>query len=177
MVVIFVHYCVAMDFNLGRNRHIIAIFSQIAGRLNRRFLFGLLLLLVCLPSFVSNFLFWRLEHRMEIKIHHKPYFTPFLGVIHLRNASLDFKDVLKIKSGSVVIHYPLTAVFKNDFPMSLRAKNIVLEAGPELRKTLGNEQVIFDQVSADLILQPKRKVSVQYIDATSKTIQFHFGSG
>lgn len=89
---------------------------------------------------------------------------------------MDFKDVFQITSGSAVIHYPLTAVFTNDFPMSLRAKNITLHAGHDLKNTLGGGQIVFDQISAQLVLEPKRKVSVQYLDAASKTVQFHFGS-
>ncbi len=117
-----------------------------------------------------------MENRIGIKIHHKPLFSIFLGTVNLKNAAMDFEDYLKIKSGTATIHYPLNGLFRRTLLLSIQAENLAVEPGAELKSALGHSEVIFDRVSARLLIQPDRKVVIDFLNAESKTIQFHLGA-
>ncbi|GEM_PF-4452606 len=116
-----------------------------------------------------------MEHRIGLRVRNKPLLTFFPGTIRLNPAVMDFKDYLNIKSGIVTVHYPLSALFQNHFPLSIHAENLLVEPGPDLKKTLGQNTVLFDRISAKLSIQRNQTVSFEFLDAESKTIQFHLG--
>lgn len=116
-----------------------------------------------------------MENRIGIKIHHKPLVSLSLGSVHLKNAAMDFKDHLQIKSGTARIRYPMSVLFRRTFPISIEAENLVVEPGAELRSVLGDQQIVFDRISAQFLIQPNRKVLIEFLDADSKTVQFHLG--
>ena len=116
-----------------------------------------------------------MESRIGLKVHHKPLFTPFLGSVRLEDAAMDVKDYLTIKSGTARIRYSLN-MFQRSYPVSIQAENLAVEPGIELKKTLGNQLVVFDTISIRLIFLPHKKMLIEYLDAESKTIQFHLGA-
>ena len=113
---------------------------------------------------------------MGVKIRHKPLFNFNLGSVSLKNAAMDFEDHFQIKSGTAKVSYPLSVIFRKTFPLSIHAENLVVEPSTELKSVLGDQQIVFETVSAKFIIQPKRQVVIEFLDAESKTVQFHLGA-
>ncbi len=111
-----------------------------------------------------------------MKIHHKPLFNFNLGSVSLKNAAMDFEDHFQIKSGTANVSYPLSIIFRRTFPLSIHAQNLVVKPGAELKSVLGDQQIIFKTVSAKFIIQSKRAVVIEFLDAESATVQFHLGA-
>jgi len=89
---------------------------------------------------------------------------------------MDFEDHFQIKSGTAKVNYPLSIIFRRTFPLSIEARNLVMEPSAELKSVLGDQQIVFETVSAKFVIQPKRQVVIEYLDAESKTVQFHLGA-
>lgn len=111
-----------------------------------------------------------------MKIHHKPLFNFNLGSVNLSNAAMDFEDHFQIKSGTAKVSYPLSIIFRKTFPLSIHARNLVVEPSAELKSVLGDQRIMFKTVSAKFIIQPRQKVVIEFLDAESETIQFHLGA-
>ena len=88
---------------------------------------------------------------------------------------MDVNRYLKVKSGTARIEYPLTVLFRRTFLISIEARNLVMDPGIEIKNIMGDQEVIFDKISAKLLIRSDQKVSIEFLDADSKTIQFHLG--
>ena len=144
--------------------------------IRKRILIGAALFLVVSPTLLMHLFFWRIEKGLDLKIYRKPFFTFIPGSIHIRNVSLVWRDRLTVNSGSVAIHYPVLAILKREFPISLKGESLAIRFGPEFERVIGSKRVVFDHVDAKLIIGSKhsrRKVEIDSLDAESKTIQFH----
>ncbi|MBI4000003.1 MAG: hypothetical protein HY351_05240 [Candidatus Omnitrophica bacterium] len=132
-----------------------------------------MILLIGLPTFLTHLLFWRIEHRLGLRVYQKPVFNLLLGSIHLHPVSLDWQNYLRVRSGTLKIEYPVASIFTNRNIFLLEGQNLAVEFAPELQKAVGSDRIVFDRVVAKVILNPARKVEIEFLDAESKTIQFH----
>lgn len=130
---------------------------------------------VVLPTLWMHLFFWRVEHRLKLTIYRKPLIALFPGTIKLSGSFLEWQGRLRVRSGFLTIHYPPVAMLQNKFPLFLEGRDLAIEAGPEIQRTLGRRQVTFDRVAAKLIIRSKH-VDVEFLDAESKTVQFHLKS-
>ena len=130
------------------------------------------LLLAC-PTLLAHLFFWRIEYSLNLKVLKKPMFIPLPGVIHLKNASLIWPDYFRLDSGSLTVRYPVTALFQIQYPISLSGENLAVTFSPQLQKTVGQEKVVFDRVDTRLVIRSKRLEDIEYLNAESKTLQFH----
>ncbi len=155
------------------DRKVTASLFEIAHQLRKRRVFlWFAAIFVLLPTFLTHFFFWRIEHRLKLKIHCKPFVTLLPGTIHLSGPFLEWKNRLYIRSGYLTVHYPLAAIFQNKVSLTLNGHDLAVEAGPEFLHSLGAERVMFDHVAAKLAIGSKH-IDIDFLDAESKTIQFH----
>ncbi|MBI4395236.1 MAG: hypothetical protein HY583_03455 [Candidatus Omnitrophica bacterium] len=132
-----------------------------------------LIFLISLPTFVNHFFFWRLERRLGLKVHRKPWVFLLPGSISLNPVLMDWQGYFSVRSGSLKINYPMLSLFTNQYPLFLEGKRLAVQFSPELRKAVGTDQVIFDHFAAKVILKSGRAMDIEFLDAESKTIQFH----
>lgn len=130
-------------------------------------------LVVLTPTFLMHLFFWRIEHRLNIRVHRKPYISFLPGTIDLHRVSLDWQDRLHVREGSLKINFPPLEVWLGEYSVTLLGQNLAVEFGSDLQKTLGAENVVFDRVSAKFLIRGKKDFDVEYLDAESKTFQFH----
>ncbi|MBI4373127.1 MAG: hypothetical protein HY585_05320 [Candidatus Omnitrophica bacterium] len=123
-------------------------------------------------TFSTQLFFWRLEHRLDLKVYRKPFLVLLPGSIHLRPAQLDWHGYFSVRSGSLKVRYPVLLFFKKRYAVSLDGQNLAVEFGPELRKAVGGDQVVFDELKAKVVLGRSRDVGIEFLDAKSKTMQF-----
>ena len=128
-----------------------------------------------MPSLLTHLFFWRIERRLTLKINKKPLLVFSLGSIRLNEADIEFNRFLKVKAGSIQIDYPFFVFLQSTFELKIKGQNLLVIPDEELRKVLGQNDVLFEQVSAKLLILPDRKISFEYLDAQSKTLQFHLG--
>ncbi len=148
-------------------------FFEITHQLRRRqFFLWSAAVVILLPTLLTHFFFWRIEHRLKLKIHRKPIVFLVPGVIHINGPFLEWPNRLYVRSGDLTIQYPCWAIFQNKVPLSLNGHNLEVEAGPELLHSLGQETIVFDRVTANLVIDGKR-IDIDSLDAESKTVQFH----
>ncbi len=88
---------------------------------------------------------------------------------------MDFKNYLSVTSGTATIRYPLSILFSGSIPLTIEAVHLAVEPEAELIHALGQQSVLFDRIRGKLIIGPNREISIDYLDAESKTIQFHLG--
>ena len=135
---------------------------------------GLAVLILVLPSLSTHLFLWRLERRLDFKIRSKPFWTPWPGLVSVRDhLNLEWSDQLKVTSGSLTVRFPLTALISDRFSISADGQNLMVEPGVELRKVIGQNQVFFDRFSTKLRFDARRISEIEYLDAESKTMQFH----
>jgi len=144
--------------------------------LNWRVFAALAALIALWPTAMAHLFFWRIENGLNLKVHQKPLFFLVPGHIHLRNSYIDWEGKFRVSSGSIEVDYPASMIVLNEFPISIKGKGLAIEFGPELRQAIGQDQVVFDRVSTRIVLRPKRKVDIDFLDAESKTIQFHLSA-
>lgn len=89
---------------------------------------------------------------------------------------MDVNTYLKVKSGTAKIQYPFTILFRRTFPITIEAWDLVVEPGVEIKKMMGDREVVFDKISARLLIRPNQKLAIEFLDADSKTVQFHLGA-
>ena len=142
---------------------------------NQRLVLSLAIVLILLPTLLAHFIFWKVEHRLKLKIYHKPFFVLLPGSVRLTGDFLEWNNRIRVRSGVLTIRYPLTAILNAQFPLRLEGRHLVVEAGPEFYQALGSKQIMFDRVSAKLIIRSKQ-VDIDFLDAESKTVQFHLKS-
>ena len=166
----FIHYsasCLGMDRNpitrLFKTQHRVVKWQAIA---------GLAMIAIMWPTIAMHLFFWRIEHQMKLRIYSKPFFTLLPGSVHSDRVSLKWGDRLHIRSGSAAVRFPSLSLGEK-FPISFEGKNLVIDFGPELKKVLGQEGITFDRVSAKLVIGSNEKLEIEFLDAESKTIQFH----
>ena len=146
--------------------------------MRRRVLLGLgaVLILALMPTCLAHLFFWRVEHELSLRIDHKPLFASWPGFIRLEPVILNWQDRLQVKSGRLAVRFPISAVVRREFPISLKGENLTVELGSELKKVVGQEGIIFDRISAKFRIKSDRGVDIDFLDAESKTIQFHLTS-
>lgn len=136
-------------------------------------LIGLGICLLLWPSFLTHLFFWRIERRLNLEINRKPVFTVIPGLIRLNGDFLEWKDRLRVRSGSLEIRFPVSALFRKQYPITLEGNNLRVEIAPGLREALGGSEFLFDRFSARLKIRSEPGVDVDFLDAESKTIRFH----
>ena len=135
---------------------------------------GLAVLILILPSLSTHLFLWRLERRLKLKIGSKPFFTLWPGFISVKDhLHLEWSDQLKVTSGSLSVQFPLSALVLNRFPISMKGSNLKVEPGLGLRGVIGQNQVSFDHFRAKLVIDSRRISDIEYLDAQSKTMEFH----
>ena len=142
-----------------------------------RVLLVFVVVLLAWPTVLTHLFFWRIEHRLNLKINRKPLFTFVPGSIQLNGDFLEWKDHLKVQSGSLAVHFPISVLFQRQYPILLEGRNLTVEFSPGLRKTLGGSEFSFDRVAARLKIDSRHGVDIDFLDAESKTIQFHLSGG
>lgn len=158
-------------------RNSITLLSQASdSRLIWRRILPAIIIVLLLPTLLTHFVLWRLEWRLNVKIHRKPLFILIPGTVYFKNASIDWKDKIYVRSGSLALRYPLYAFLWPWFSFSLDGRALQVEFGPDLRSVVGRKEVLFDQVSAKLLVKAGQGLDVSYLDAESSTIQFHLKS-
>lgn len=88
---------------------------------------------------------------------------------------MELKDYVRVKSGTLEVKYPWSIIFGSSFALLLEGEDIVAAPGKELEKVLGTHEVLFDRISAKMHIKPDKSIFFEYLDAESKTIQFHLG--
>ena len=126
-----------------------------------------------MPTVLTHIFLWEVEHRLGLSIHKKPVFVMVPGSFDLRQTSLEWKNKLRAKAGTLSVEFPPTAILRFHFPMVLRGKNILVEFGSELAQSVGQKNVFFDLVHAELIVGGRSGFDINSLDAESKTVQFH----
>lgn len=129
--------------------------------------------LAALPTVLTHLFLWQVERRLDLKIHRKPVFVLVPGAFDLKQTSLEWKDRLHVKAGTLSVEFPPTAFVRSRFPVSLRGKNLSVAFGSEWAASVGQEDVLFDIVDAELVVGGKTGFDIRSLDAESKTIQFH----
>ena len=129
--------------------------------------------LAVFPTLLTHVFLWAIEIRLGLNIHRKPLFVLIPGTFEIKGASLEWKDQLQVRAGTVSVEFPPTAVVRPYFPMVIQGKNlsVVFEAG--LADSIGQKEVLFDFVDAELVVGGKTGFDIRSLDAESKTIQFH----
>jgi hypothetical protein len=131
-------------------------------------------IMLFLPTIATHLFLWRLEHRLELRIGSKPFFTWRAGLIQVKkNLRFEWRDQLKVTSGSARVRFPLEAIVLNRFPISIDGNNLMVEPGPGFRELIGQNQIFFDHFSAELVIDSRRISEIGYLDAKSKLIEFH----
>jgi hypothetical protein len=125
------------------------------------------------PTIGGHLFLWQMERRLDLKILKKPVFMLWPGRLTLKEVKFEWKDKITVTSGTLSLKYPLTAIFRVRYPFFLAGRNLSVQAGPIFRPALGSGQVLFDDVRAELIVDPVRGLDINSLDAESKTIQFH----
>lgn len=141
--------------------------------LNRKLAVGLVVAFLFWPTAMTHLFFWRIEHLLSLKVRGKPLITMIPGSARLSGNFVEWKDHLRVKSGTLSIRFPISTFFRAEYPIVLDGQNLTVEFGPDLAKTLGRSEMFFDQIRARVIIQSKKGVDIDYLDAQSKTIQFH----
>ena len=146
--------------------------------LNWRVFITFATLIALWPTMLAHFFFWRIEYSLHLKVQRKPFFFLVPGHLRLHNSYVDWQDRFRVSSGFITVRYPIALVFLEEFPLTIKGENLAIEFRPELRKTIGQKQIIFSKVSARIVIRPrqKEKVDIDFLDAESKTIQFHLSS-
>ena len=146
---------------------------EIAHQLKRRrVVLWFAVVLILLPTLFTHFFFWRIEHRLNLKIHRKPLVTLFPGTIHLSGPFLEWQNRFYVRSGELVVHFPFWSIFQNEVLISLDGRDLVVEAGPALLRSFGHDRITFDHVAAKLVVRSK-DIDIDFLHAESKLIQFH----
>ncbi|MBI4368133.1 MAG: hypothetical protein HY588_01925 [Candidatus Omnitrophica bacterium] len=145
----------------------------------RRFLVALVVVLILLsPSVLAHLFFWRIEYRLNLHVDDKPFLTLVPGRIHLTHASLNWKEKLRVTSGDLRVRFPISAVLGGRYTIVLDGESLAVQLGPELRKSLGSDTIVFDRFQAKIRILSKRDIRIDFLNAESKTIQFHLtGNG
>lgn len=139
----------------------------------RRILIGFVALLLLGPTGLTHFFFWRIEHRLHLKINGKPLFTWVPGFVRLKGNFLEWENRLWVRSGSLDIRFPISILFRKQYPISLEGKNLTVEFGPGFQEALGGHELTFERVATRLLINSKGGLEIDFLDAESKTIQFH----
>ncbi|OGX03021.1 MAG: hypothetical protein A3G87_05165 [Omnitrophica bacterium RIFCSPLOWO2_12_FULL_50_11] len=138
-----------------------------------RVVIGLVLPLLFLPSFFTHVVLWRIEDYLGIKVSRKPILTFHPGKIDLSGTAIEWNDGLRTQSGILEVRYPLHRALLGDIPISVDAKELAVTFGPRWSQVIGQEHVVFDHVSARVLATSTGQIQVDYLNAESKTIQFH----
>ncbi|MBI4358692.1 MAG: hypothetical protein HY584_05265 [Candidatus Omnitrophica bacterium] len=141
-------------------------------RIKQWLLFSVLILVVVTPTFLAHIFLWKIERRLNLKVYHKPFFILLPGRILLRPAALEWQDHLRVRSGTLLIHYPWWVIGGGKFSVFLQGENLEVEFGPEFQNVLGQEDAIIDRARVKFWIQSKRVVDVEFLKIESKTIQF-----
>ena len=161
-----------MDGNAATRR-----FASSRWFVKRRIGIGLAVLFLILPSLSTHLFLWRLERRLELKIGSKPFFTLWPGSISVKNnLHLEWSDQLKVTSGSLTVRFPLSALIRNRFPIAMEGSHLKVEPGLGFRGVIGQDQVFFDHFATKLVIDSHRISEIEYLDAQSKTMEFHLNS-
>lgn len=149
-------------------------FASACWFVRRQIWFGLAVIVLILPSLATHLFLWRLERRLDLKIKSKPFFTFWPGSVSVRdNLHLEWSDQLKATSGSLRVRFSLPALMGSRFSISMEGRNLMVEPGPGLRGTIGQSQIFFDRFSTKLTIDSRRISEIEYLDAESKTMEFH----
>ncbi len=167
-------YCLALGFGMD-GKSATSIFKVADWLKKKRVFWWFATVLVLLPTFLTHLFFWQIEHRLKLKIHGKPLGALFPGTINLSGSFLEWQGRFRVRSGFLTIHYPPVAMFQSKFPLVLEGRDLVVEAGSDMQRTLGRGEITFDRVAAKLIIGSKH-ADIEFLDAESKTIQFHLKS-
>lgn len=152
------------------------LFKDFHQPVKRRLVIGFAVGVILFPTLSTHLFFWRIEHGLNLKIHRKPLFVLLPGFIHLDPVSLEWAGRLYVRSGSLEVRFPWTGMLPSRLPISFEGRNLAIQAGPELSKALGKNEVIFDRVSAKILVNSRRAIDLEFLDAESKTIQFHLSN-
>ena len=128
---------------------------------------------VIVSTLGTRVVLWQLEHRLNVKIHRKPFVVLVPGTVRLRNTLVDWNKRLQVRSGFLELRYPIYAFFWPWFSFSLRGENLAVNFTGNLRKTVGRDQVVFRRVSTTISVAAGRSMDVLYLDAESKEVEFH----
>lgn len=124
------------------------------------------------PTVWTHLFLWQVEHRLDLKIHRKPVFVLVPGAFDLKQTSLEWKDRLHVKAGTLSVEFPPTALLRSYFPVVIHGKNLSVAFGSEWAASVGQEDVLFDFVNMELVVGGKRGFDIRSLDAESKTIRF-----
>ena len=128
--------------------------------------------LILLPTLLTHLFLWQVEHRLKLKIYGKPLVTLFPGTINLNGSFLEWQGRFRVRSSFLTVRYSPLAMFQSKFQLFLEGHDLTVVAGSEMERTLGRREIIFDHVAAKLFIRSKH-VEIEFLDAESKTIQFH----
>lgn len=146
--------------------------------LTRKQVLVVLLILLLTPTALMHLFLWRIEHRLDFKIHRRPLVSFVPGFISLEDLSATWRGRLKIDSGVLLVRYPLSALLSSRIPVAFKGEEVSVQFDVEFEKLAGIREVVFDRIEARVIIGSKhsrRSVEIDYLDAESKTIQFHLG--
>jgi len=139
----------------------------------RRNLAWILIPLILLPSILAHVVLWRIEQLLDLKIEQKPYLTFRIGALELGDASLHWKDYLQVRSGSLHVRYGVSGILTGKFPISLEGDELVVTFGPKLRDLVGQNEAVFDHLSAKVMTTASGEIEIEFLKAQSKTLQFN----
>jgi hypothetical protein len=135
--------------------------------------FLIVVLLCFLPSVVTHVILWQVEGRLQLHVTRRPLFHLVPGTISIPNLACTWGDELEVLSGSVVIRYPVSALLRTDFKITLEGEKLNVVLKGDLRDTLGVDRLMLDTVSADLRVTEAEGIDVERLDAVGKNIEFH----
>ena len=162
-----------MGLIFGIERRDIAPFFEISSDVNWRKIAVVIGILAITPTALTHLFLWEVEQRLNLKIRRKPVFVALPGVFTLKQASLEWKQKLRVEAGTLSVRFPVTAIVRAHFPLALSGKNLSVKFDSELASAVGQQNVLFDSVRAELLVGGKSGFDINSLDAESKTIQFH----
>lgn len=133
----------------------------------------LLVGVLAFPTFFTHFVIGRSEKRLGLEVRHKPIIVLVPGRFQIKPASVVWKDRLEIKSGSLRVRFPVTALFLTEYPIQFDGKDLVVGVAKALERVLGQREVKFMSVSGELDLKRNGQFDIRRLDAVSETVEFH----
>lgn len=125
------------------------------------------------PTLITHLFLLGIEQRLNVRIHRKPVLVALPGFFTLKQASLEWGQKFRVNAGTLSVRFPLTAVLGFRFPLVLRGRDLSVEFGPEWVQAVGQKNVFFDSVNAELMVGGPSGFDINSLDAESKTVQFH----
>lgn len=126
-----------------------------------------------LPTLLTHLTLWRLERKLQIQIKRKPVFFLVPGRVVLKNASLEWKDQIRVDSGFLSLKFPITASLFREYSFSIDGNQLVVHLESALQSIINKDNILFRRVNGEFAVRKNGKLDVLSLDADSDVIQFH----